>query len=101
MPSMICSEPGCNSITESGKCGKHLSGERDNFYSGRPWRRTRKLKLKLNPFCEVMLKCDGTMPAVTAHHVKKRREYPELALAIENLQSACESCHNTLTGRGE
>jgi 5-methylcytosine-specific restriction endonuclease McrA len=31
------------------------------------------------------------------HHIKPKREYPDLALDIENLMSLCRMCHDDLT----
>lgn len=28
------------------------------------------------------------------HHIKPRKEYPELELVLENLVSLCDSCHD-------
>lgn len=37
--------------------------------------------------------------AVEVHHIKELREYPELALADDNLISLCSECHNKRHGR--
>lgn len=38
-------------------------------------------------------------PAEEVHHIKELREYPELALADDNLISLCARCHNLRHGR--
>ena len=35
--------------------------------------------------------------ATMVHHIKPRKEYPELALCPENLESLCNLCHERLT----
>lgn len=37
--------------------------------------------------------------AVTVHHIKHLREFPELALDENNLESVCVDCHNRLHNR--
>lgn len=37
--------------------------------------------------------------AVTVHHIKELKDYPELALNDENLISLCAKCHNIRHGR--
>lgn len=32
--------------------------------------------------------------ATTAHHIKPRKEYPELQYKIENGKALCDACHN-------
>lgn len=100
----ICSEPACNKLTRQGRCEQHRQEARgkrgDPFYTGRPWRRVRLKKLQIDPTCELMLKCEGK-PATEVHHVKKRKDNPELAYSYDNLQSACKTCHNTITGKGK
>nr|WP_081831803.1 HNH endonuclease signature motif containing protein [Geomicrobium sp. JCM 19038] len=32
--------------------------------------------------------------ANTVHHIKPRKDYPELALTSSNLESICPRCHN-------
>lgn len=32
--------------------------------------------------------------ATTAHHIKHRDEYPELAYLVSNGRALCEACHN-------
>lgn len=100
MPSSICSEPSCNKITKGGRCSKHRDTrgrDKSTFYGGRPWRRTRKLKLNLEPDCE---RCG--QPANEVHHIKPRRECTHYEMyEIDNLESLCKPCHDAATKRGE
>jgi 5-methylcytosine-specific restriction endonuclease McrA len=66
------------------------------FYNSRAWLMLRLLKLQLDPLCEPC-KASGTyVPASIVHHKHERRHNPELSLALDNLESMCESCHSRL-----
>lgn len=36
------------------------------------------------------------IPATTAHHIKHKQEYPELAFDVTNGRALCNSCHNKM-----
>lgn len=64
-----------------------------NFYSSAAWLRVRREKLAINPLCEVCVK-DGRYTAATdVHHVLERKDFPEHALDLDNLESLCKACH--------
>lgn len=65
----------------------------DTFYQRTAWRRLRAAKIIENPVCEV---CKIEL-AREVHHVKPRKEFPELSLDWDNLQSICSACHKSLT----
>ena len=67
---------------------------------GRRWHKVRKLKLARDPLCAECYRHGHTTPAVDVHHLKSRRDYPELAYDMDNLESRCHSCHSTATGEG-
>lgn len=64
-----------------------------NFYSSKPWLTVRREKLSLNPLCESCVKAGRYEPATDVHHVLERRDYPEHALDLDNLESLCKACH--------
>jgi len=66
----------------------------DNFYSGRPWRRLRLLKLTMHPFSEVSKLSNTVARANTVDHRLSRRFWPELSLELTNLISMTEEEHN-------
>ena len=67
--------------------------EDKNFYSSRPWVKLRLAFLAENPLCHDC-RCNGRIePAVDVHHVRERKEFPELALEWSNLQALCKRCH--------
>lgn len=75
--------------------------ENDRFYTGKVWRNCRQAFLNIpgNRLChDCLLK---TPPAYTAteevHHIKDRRQYPDLALDFDNMMPLCKSCHSRRT----
>jgi 5-methylcytosine-specific restriction protein A len=70
------------------------------FYNSDVWRRLRRSKLRKDPLCERCLKKDLLVPASIAHHTKERREFPDLALDIDLLESLCASCHSAEHAQG-
>ena len=65
------------------------------FYRSVAWLKLREIKLCNSPYCEDHLEIGEYVVAVIVHHVKELRDYPELALDLENLRSQCRGCHNT------
>jgi 5-methylcytosine-specific restriction protein A len=63
----------------------------------RTWNKVRAVKLVGNPLCEECLKAGIVKQAEEVHHIKPVAEFPELRLAIDNLQSLCRVCHNKKT----
>jgi 5-methylcytosine-specific restriction protein A len=103
-----CKEPRCAAIVEGREryCEKHRklafeygfqTGHTEvlPMYSTQRWQALRKLKLAQNPICEV---CNSKF-AQQVHHLKKAREFPELAYHMDNLQSICVWCHAKETQR--
>lgn len=68
--------------------------EAKRFYRSAEWLAIRRTKLRRSPLCE---RCFPRLvvPATTVHHIKERRECPELALEIDNLESLCAPCHSS------
>lgn len=70
------------------------------FYHRPAWRKLRKAALQRDHFlCQLRLSDDCTRIATEVHHIKALEEYPELALDINNLASACWNCHELTKGR--
>ncbi len=61
------------------------------FYASAAWIRLRDYKLQCDPLCQER---DCREVASHVHHVKPRKQFPELALDLDNLKSLCQSCHN-------
>lgn len=67
--------------------------EKVPLYNTERWKEVSLLKRLRNPKCEVCQK----RPATAVHHIKRARDYPELQLDIDNLQSICDQCHGKET----
>ena len=64
------------------------------FYNCGLWENLRLEVLKdQNNECQVCKAKGLYTDAVTVHHVKYVRDYPELALTKENCMSVCKECH--------
>lgn len=72
----------------------------NKVYGNTAWRRLRRIKLNANPLCELHLAIGEVVQASQVHHLKPVKDYPELKLVYENLQSLCETCHNKLKKLG-
>lgn len=60
------------------------------FYGSAAWQRARATKLARCVTCE---RCKVVF-ARHVHHRKPLKDYPELALAQDNLEALCIPCHN-------
>lgn len=103
-PLTICCHPGCNRITEGGRCEQHAQQQHrgtsknrsgDPFYCSKAWLRLRDWKRMDQPLCEECLNHGIVKAMQHVDHIKPRRDYPELELDADNLRSLCESCHVT------
>lgn len=63
------------------------------FYASMRWREVRAAKLRANPLCE----CGCEWPAQEVHHKLDRKLRPDLAFALDNLQSLTKACHSRIT----
>src|SRR5579864_1183035 len=70
------------------------------FYASTPWRKLRAWFLVRNPLCADCLKAGRVTSAAHIHHVKERKERPDLALDPDNLEALCASCHGAKRGEG-
>lgn len=80
---------------------KPQSGRRHantEFYRSAAWRKLRLVKLEQQPLCEECLKHDRHTPAQMVDHIVpiNRGGAP---LDLQNLQSLCNSCHNSKSAR--
>lgn len=72
----------------------------DPFYLSKAWRTVRAEALRRDHGmcvrCMERFMNGGEKPrlAVMVHHKKSRKEYPELELELDNLESLCDICHN-------
>jgi 5-methylcytosine-specific restriction enzyme A len=97
----------CHRPAQLSIVGRHADYDRiardpggKRFYNSDVWRRLRLSKLRQDPLCQRCLLKGFLVLALIAHHVKERRDFPELALEIDNLESLCASCHSALHANG-
>lgn len=67
----------------------------NRFYASAAWMRLRDLYRAEHPLCEECSKQGRTEAASDVHHIKERRDFPDLALDYSNLQALCKPCHNS------
>jgi 5-methylcytosine-specific restriction endonuclease McrA len=68
--------------------------EDNRFYCSVPWRRLRAAFLAAHPLCADCRRQGRVTAASEVHHVKERRDHPDLALDWANLEALCRPCHN-------
>jgi len=92
----ICTYPGCNTLTLTGRCANHQpnkdrrsSRERGYDYH---WTRLRNAYIRAHPVCEIREKCSGDVAAVEVDHIQPIAAEGE-RLDPDNLQSTCKLCH--------
>ena len=65
------------------------------FYRSDVWREKRAAILLAQHYeCQRCRRRGKYTRAKVVHHKKHLREFPELALADDNLEALCEACHN-------
>jgi 5-methylcytosine-specific restriction enzyme A len=73
------------------------------FYQSKEWRgedgiREKALK-RDNYECQECKRKGDVSLAQNVHHIKEVKEFPELALVLDNTESVCINCHNKEHGR--
>ena len=73
----------------------------DPFYKSKAWRALRAVALQRDHYlCQdcMAAKARGEMvrprPATVVHHILSIEARPDLSLALDNLVSLCDACHN-------
>ncbi|WBX80132.1 HNH endonuclease signature motif containing protein [Virgibacillus salarius] len=65
------------------------------FYQSKEWRTLRLEALKRDNYeCQECKRQGGVSLAQNVHHIKEVKQFPELALVLDNLESICIPCHN-------
>ena len=110
-PLRPCRAPGCGVLTREGYCEAHRAraaqakarkeSEAWHWMYGTPlWRkRLRPQQLVREPFCRACARAGRRVKATTVDHIVPHCGDWELFKEPENLQSLCESCHNSKTAR--
>lgn len=110
-PLRECLKCGCHNLTRSGYCGIHKAERQDKarhkfydstkrdkqaaeFYKSTAWKKVRAQAMaRAHYLCQDCLKRGVINKAEMVHHIKPLREFPELALDINNLKPLCYKCH--------
>lgn len=64
------------------------------FYASAAWLRLRSAFLAEHPLCVDCERAGRVTEAKHVHHLKERKDHPELALEWNNLEALCQPCHN-------
>lgn len=65
------------------------------FYDRSAWRKLRLKALERDNYeCQECKRQGKVGPAQNVHHIKEVKDFPELALVLDNLESVCIKCHN-------
>lgn len=107
-----CRVPGCGALTQRGYCDQHRDRARDRhrdynrarpdyhaWYGLRIWQRLRALHRRQQPLCVACERAGRLSPVEHVDHIREHGGDWDLFIDPGNLQSLCESCHNTKTGR--
>ena len=74
----------------------------DPFYRSKAWWKLRSQAFKRDGFkcrfCGVCVRGKGN---AHADHIKRRKEFPMLAMVLGNIQTLCNTCHNSVKKRDE
>ena len=118
-----CKHPGCKALLDaSGYCAKHAKANQQGrrlhsqlydrwrrkgqpelaaaqeLRSSSKWKRSRWLKLTMNPLCEdpfgIHARKGETVAAKQVHHIAPLSRRIDLGHHLENLMSVCPSCHS-------
>jgi 5-methylcytosine-specific restriction protein A len=113
-PKRPCPYSGCPNLPDGKYCEAHKKKavseearaynensrdrEAQRFYDSSAWRKLRAIKKKRSPLCEECYRQGRITPAYIVDHIIERRERPDIALDIDNLQTLCMACHNRKHG---
>lgn len=65
------------------------------FYKSKEWRKLRAIAKRRDHYeCQLCKGAGSYAQGEMVHHIKEVKDYPELALTLNNLQTLCNSCHN-------
>jgi hypothetical protein len=70
---------------------KRAANPHRKLYQTPQWKWIRKLKLSINPICEVC----RTARAEVVHHRDRAALHPDRFFHLPSLQSACKRCHDS------
>lgn len=69
--------------------------EAKRFYKSKAWLKCRAIVVIRDKYlCQKCLRQGRITKYDVVHHIKERKDYPELALDVDNLECLCHRCHN-------
>lgn len=110
LPLKNCTKPGCSTLTAGGgRCPAHASKARQIYDQQRAtpdkrgydfrWQKVRRLKIAINPLCQMCMEDGRYVKADIVHHIQTIEEHPELRLSMDNLLSVCVQHHEKIHNR--
>ena len=96
MPTKPSAKPALYNIAKN--ISGQWSGNHDTFYHSNRWRTLRKQLITANPLCVECSNNGRVTLAKVVDHIHSVRLGGD-KWDIDNLQSLCESCHNTKTSK--
>ncbi len=76
--------------------------EARRFYKSKAWLRCRKIVIIRDKYlCQRCLRQGKITKYDVVHHIKERKDYPELALDVNNLECLCHRCHGKHHPKGK
>ena len=78
--------------------GTRATKEFISFYNSKRWRSLRRYYIQMNPLCEECLRFDYTTPGECVDHIIPMRDGGKMT-SLDNLQTLCNSCHATKSGK--
>lgn len=94
-PPAVCICTHCRRAAESGVSGSEMRARyvaSTEFLLSYEWRKVRMEAIKR--YGNVCMCCRSPTNPIHVDHIKPRRDFPELALEIENLQVLCDECNH-------
>ena len=70
---------------------------RQKFYNSSEWHMLRNYLLAREPLCDMCIERERITPATTCHHIIDIVDAPDRRFDTKNIQTLCESCHNSIT----
>jgi 5-methylcytosine-specific restriction enzyme A len=108
-PKRPCTCPGCNTLTDAGRCVNHKRIERNQIDARRGtahsrgydanWRRARTRYLAEHPLCTACYKSGRVVIATVVDHIRAHKGDRLLFWDQDNWQSLCKQHHDQKTAK--
>lgn len=106
-PKRPCTYPGCNTLTDTGRCSKHpyertrsaKTASYKRLYNSKRWRSLRLSHLRKNPYCDDCFVDNILTTATVVDHRNPHNGNVDLFFDPTNLSSKCKHHHDKKTAR--